>query len=328
MKIKLLSFAVLSSILLSACGGGSSGSDSNTGGSTGGGSTSGSQQWTSYEIGTTATGPNQEKMVIDKDVTTIKDGKTYYKNTNSLNLEDMYSITVTASGLYDDVNAPVDNTLGRLIGTTTIQNNRWSFTPYSSIGSKDLTLNTQYKTIDLSGKPLLQFLAPADYLIITKGITNIKTIDNTTLNFYKTFANATFPAGSTCMQVQSMENNAEHLELYADLTDQDEQNYYKEQWNDYRVSQHSILKNMKDTTAYLQSEDDETTGYALYKNQYYGADLVTKGSEFNINDYKKLLDAYYKDKKDTAELLKTALDSSCHYYNPTAAQSISTAVKF
>ena len=35
-----------------------------------------------------------------------------------------------------------------------------------------------------------------------------------------------------------------------------------------------------------------------------------------------------KDKKDTAELLKTALDSSCHYYNPTAAQSISTAVKF
>ena len=41
-----------------------------------------------------------------------------------------------------------------------------------------------------------------------------------------------------------------------------------------------------------------------------------------------LLDEYYKDKKDTAELLKTALDSSCHYYNPTAAQSISTAVKF
>lgn len=270
--------------------------------------------------------------MIDKEVTTIKDGKAYYKGANSLNIQEEYAFMVTANGLYDDVNAPVDKTLGRLIGNLNLQSNTWTLEPYSSIGSKDLILKFDYKTVDLSGKPILQFLEPVDYLIISKNFNKLYAINDKTLNFYKTFASATFPAGSSCIQPQNGENNAEYLELYANLNDKDEQNFYKEQWNDYRLSTDAILKNMKDTTAYLkledEDEDDEKTGYALYKNQYYGAYFTPKGSELNVNELKKLLDNIYKNQKDTAELLKTALDNTCTYYNPTAAKGIATAIKF
>lgn len=323
MKIKLLSFAVLSSILLSACGGGSSSSSTNPTNPT-----TADQQWTSYDISTAEIAPNQQQHVIDKEVVTLKNGKTYLKESTTFPSQVSDYLMITVSGIYDDVNAPVDPTLGRLIGQTKMQTNQWEFKPYSSIGSTDLTLTTQYKTLDLSGKLLLQYLAPVDYLIISKNFKKLHTINDDSLAFYKTFATATFPTGSSCIQAQIAKNNAEYLELNADLKDTDEQQSYKSEWNDYRVDKTSILKNLKDTTAYLQQEEDEISGYALYKNQYYAAYFTPKGSELNVSDLKKSLDNIYKDHKDTAELLKTALDNTCSYYNPTAAKSISTAIKF
>lgn len=332
MKIKILSFAVLSSIMLAACGGGSSSNDSsnnNTGNGQNGGNTSVSNgQWTSYDFYTN----QKDGYFIDKEVLTLKDGKAYSKESSTNPSYHSYkSLTVTSDGLYDEVNAPLDTQLGHYSGTIQASNTQWTLTPYSSIGSKGLQYISKYKTLNLSGKNLLEAISPIHYYAITQNLTDKFPIEANLLNLYTDISKIKFPEGSSCLQQQEFSNTQEYIDLFNDNV---QQNGLAESWLKFKNDKTTTLRNFKDTTAYFNINvvGGYPYGYALYKNSYYSAYLKFKGIEFNLNeslkyDEEKLKNGTAEEKlRATYHLASTKV--YCDLYDEKAAQAIASTVKF
>lgn len=333
MKIKLLSFTILSSIMLTACGGGSSSNNSSQPSSSNdqtSGNTS-NQQWTSYDFYT----DQKDGYFIDKEVLTVKDGKAYSKETSTDPSYHSYKgITVTSDGLYDEVNAPVDAQLGHYSGTIQASNTQWTLSPYSSIGSKGLQYTQKYTTLNLSGKNLLEVLSPADYYAITRNLTDKYPVKHYLLDLYANISKVKFPEGSSCLQLQEFSNTQEYLDLDADLKNKEQQNQLAQGWLEFKNDTTTTLRNFKDTTAYLKenTNSDSPYGYALYKNNYYSAFLTPKGLEFNMNEWLKSYQDDLKtgtaEEKAYANYVIAATQNICHLYNAKAAQTIASTVKF
>ncbi|NNP73041.1 hypothetical protein A7P53_10720 [Acinetobacter defluvii] len=334
MKIKALSFAVLSSIMLAACGGSNSDDSSNntTGnGQTGGNTSVSNGQWTSYDFYTN----QKDGYFIDKEVLTLKDGKAYSKETSTDPSYHSYKgLTVTIDGLYDEVNAPLDTELGHYSGTVQASNTQWTLNPYSSIGSKGLQYTTKYTTLNLSGKNLLEAISPSAYYAITQNLTDKFPVQHDLLDLYTTISKVKFPEGSSCLQLKEFSNTQEYLDLDADLNNKEQQNTLAQSWLSWKNDKTATLRNFKDTTAYLKADtfSNESYGYALYKNNYYSAFLTQKGVEFNMDeslkDYEDDLKNGTPEEKLRATYLLAAAKNVCHLYNEKAAQTIASTVKF
>ncbi len=223
MKIKAISFAILSSLLLTACGGGDSKSsntnpsgttDNNTPGN-GSTNTTSDQSWSSFFIDQIYFGPNDGALGSDEDHITIQDGKYYTKNTNTLSKDDSgHSMIVTQNGVYED--GDVHAEYGTYIGSAKVSDNKWTLTPYSKIGSSGLQFIHSYKKIDIGGKSFNEIINPYDAWVLKHDLTGTYPISSTVQRFY-TANNATkFPNGSTCLQLDTIENNQEYIELQKD----------------------------------------------------------------------------------------------------------------
>lgn len=335
MKIKAISFAVLSSLLLTACGGGG-GSDSYTGGNGNNDNTtpdtSANQQWSILDIGEVNSAPYEGPLGYEENRITLKDGKYYVKQTNTLNDSDsLYlSFTVTKDGVYED--GPISQD-GALIGTVSINANKWTLLPYSKIGSTGLKFYHTYKTIDISGQSFNQVIAPLHMWAIKNGRTNDISASNAELKFYAANTNTKFPSGSTCLQLIKEENNQEYIELEIESENDP---YVINRWNDFALAGSGAeQKIFKDTTAYITSqddnEDDNADMYAKYQNKYFAGNYTAKGIQFDFEDLLKELSESSKaltgqDKVIANEYID-AVKNTCMLYNDKATQTILNAIK-
>ena len=335
MKIKAISFAVLSSLVLTACGGGG-GSDSYTGGNGNNDNTtpdtSANQQWSAIDIDEAYSGVNSGSLGYEQTSLTLKDGKYYYKHTNTLDTDDdvYQTFFITADGVYED--GAIDAQYGTLIGTATIAANTWTLVPHSKIGSTDLKFYHTYKTIDISGQSFNQVINPLDMWAIKYNIKDSYPVSDTVFKFYTANANTTFPSGSTCLQLIKEESNQEYIELD---TDSKNNAYVTNMWNDLAIAGSGAERKLfKDTTAYISTqdtdEDDNADTYAKYQNNYFSGNYYSKGVEYDFADLiKKLSDSFGSltgQDKVIANEYVNAVKNSCMFYNDKAAQTIHTRI--
>lgn len=331
MKIKAISFAVLSSLLLTACGGGG-GSNSYTGGNenTTPPDVSANQQWSIVDIGEVYSDPYEGPLGYEEHRITLKDGKYYVKQTNTLDdSKSLYlSFMVTKDGVYED--GPISQD-GALIGTVSINANQWTLLPYSKIGSTGLKFYHTYKTIDISGQSFNHVIAPLNMWAIKNGRTNDISVSNAELKFYTANTTTKFPNGSTCLQLIKEENNQEYIELEIESENSP---YVINRWNDFVLAGSGAAQQIfKDTTAYITSrdEDNNVDTYAKYQNKYFAGNYTAKGVQFDFEDLLKALSESSKaltgQDKVVANEYINAVKNTCMLYNDKATQTILNAIK-
>ena len=327
MKIKVLSFAIISTLLLTACGGG----DDSTSASNDGGEkpdTSANQTWHNIYIDESYSGPNEGKLGYNEDVMTLLDGKSYSKNTNTLYQDDNTdrSFIVTQDGVYED--GDVNATYGVRTGNITISDNTWTMIPYSKIGSTGLKFTNTYKSINLDGKSLSQTINPYDMWAIKNGLTEDYPVSTLMQNFYAKNIDTKFPKGSTCLQLVKESGNQEYIELQ----NATENNSSVENiWNKLAANPESEKKLYKDTTAYISYANSEADTFAKYKDKFFSGHYYSKGTSFLFEDMiKELIDDSShltgQDKLIANEYIDAA-KNECMLYNDTASKTIHSSIQ-
>ncbi len=337
MKIKALSFAVLSSLLLTACGGGGSdSSNTNVNGTpdnnnpTDNGqnpSTTSDQSWSSFFIDQIYSDSDDGVLGSDEDHITIKDGKYYAKNTNTLNEDDLgHSIIITQNGVYED--GDVHAEYGTYIGTAKIDNNKWTLTPYSKTNSSGLQFIHSYKSIDISGKPFNEVINPQDAWAIRNNLTNTYPISNTLKRFYTTNNATRFPEGSTCLRLDTIENTQEYIELQLDT--ENDKNVQKIWEREAAKTSDTDKKIFKDTVAYITYQYEDADTYAKYQSKFFSGNYYSKGLEFSlaefIDDLKQDANNYTGQNKEIADDYIDAYKNTCLLFNETASKAIRTTI--
>ena len=276
MKFKNLSLAVFSAFMLSACGGGSSDS---TGGSTGG-STGDSITWASYvdHIGDTSGFVKETLTVV---------GDTLYSDyTNRQSTAPFYKVQYLTRAHHYDL-SKTQTSYGYKIATVTQMNNQWKIIPFSSTGNTQLQITNTYKSIDLSGKKLAEYLD------------NDKFKYKYDSQYLAKFGDSTFPQGSSCLMFET-ENASEdyvvtpfyHLGAYQSVID-------------YFDDMPTKLVNFAGFNVHLLDSDTEDEGALVEENGvYFYADYYRKGENYN----------WYE--------LNPNLDDECSLFNPKASKTI------
>lgn len=322
MKFKTLSTAIVSSFILTACGGGGS-SDKFNDSENNNITTSPFQQWSSFFIDFNL---NTNNIEYYSDTQTLDNGKIYSKS------EDTFSeIYVTQNGVYDQ--SSTNNQYGKYQGTVVTNNSSWVLSPYSSIGSNDLKLTTNFKILNISNQPIAQIVSPNEYWIAKNNLNDSYEYPEQLMSYLKQLNEQKFPTGSYCLQIISETNNQDYLSLYNDeyFDTEEQQNILKNQWIDYSKQQNNtnIKKyNFKDTTAYLEyfPEDNDNYGVASYKSKYYWANLIDSRTEYTFADEIKELedisaDATNEEKRLIQELINLR-KNSCYLFNNIASKAI------
>lgn len=336
MKIKTLSFAILSSILLSACGGGSGSSDSDSSANIKTPSTDNrpaNQTWSQIELSEDTSGSTTSTLGYDKYTITIKDGLYYAKSESHLGRTDSNddkSFFVTKDGIYED--GPTDSRYGINVGTVQGSPEKLFLKPYSPIGSKGLVFTQDNKVIDISGQPLNTTISPYDNWLIKNNFNYQNRIDESVLRFYSLNQSKKFPAGSKCLVVTKAETNQEYLELYNDTINDPE---YSRIWNleAIKPANDSTKIIYKDTTAYISYQYQEYDTYAKVKNDIFAGYKYNKGIEYLLSE--EIADAKEEINQNNtlsnAEKLKLIeyselANNACIFYNETATQTINRAI--
>lgn len=337
MKIKAISFAILSSMILTACGGGGSDSkssindntsnnNSNNGSNT---NTSSNQTWSSFYIDQVYSGSNSDALGYDGDQITIKDGKYYSKNTNTLDnvSSSGSSFIVTQDGVYED--GEIDSTYGTFIGNATVASNVWTLIPYSKIGSSGLKFTHSYKTIDISGKSFNEVINPYDAWSLKYDMADTHPIGNTVQRFYTANASTKFPNGSTCLQFDKIESSQDYIELQRDTeNDTSVQKIWNSEAN--KSAADVEQKIYKDTVAYITYQYQDADTYAKYQDKFFSGNFYSKGIEATfedmINELKDDISQLTGQDKVIADEYVKAAQSSCFLYNETASKTIHNAI--
>lgn len=313
---KNILLSTILSIGLFGCGSSDNNGQTNTNSS---GNGAGFQQWASYYF--------EDDLSSELEVLTIDQAGQYYLK--SVRGTPFNYMTVTQDGLYDV--GPTHTEYGVLHGKIQISGNTWHHAPYSSIGSSGLSHTITFKTVDLSQKNMSAVLFSDAYWISKHNLTHLESaVSPTTLNFVKSSGGMqTFPAGSSCLVMQTSKYSQDHLELYQD-------GYYnaaelEEEFGILAQDLTATKYNFKDTTAYVA--EDESYGFAHYKNNYYNADFYSKNQTNVMQDYLESVDEVIQELKQRPTLtdaqlseLKSLLSTDCSFYNATATQAIEAHV--
>ena len=257
MQYKSLSLAVTAALTLAGCGGGSSGDTF-----TDGGNASGFQQLTDIRVYHDI---QNNKISQSTSIMTItKDGKAYDDSSSTV-----LSFIVTKNGLYDE--SSVKDTYGKLIGAASVSKNQLTLYPYSSIGSKGLTLTTNYSILNIGGQGMAEKIAPFPYWVAVNKLGSKYAYSQRYLDFLLYLNKMKFPANTQCMQ--SIEETSSEDRLFIkDVTENNpaEQAFLKKQWEDYSTRNSPNISKIiyKDSIAYsLFDPFDKTTQTVVqYKN--------------------------------------------------------------
>lgn len=345
MKFKILSLAVFSALMLSACGGGSSDSSNNT--STSNNSTSNNsstnnsnntntaQQWETvridywYDSYTQAADFSLENTLI-----TLVDGKSYADIEAD---EDTNEIYLTEQGEYQTF-GPTNSRYGALMGEMTFINNQIKLSPYSAIGSTGLEFTTTVNQRNIAGESVLATVDPELNWNLDYPQYSVKYPDaiNTKLKAYQALK---FPAGSTCLQETEYSNNQEYLLLSeAENVYQQNFNEFVERFTNQTVQNYFKLTKFKNALAYHYSPDETEanafTGYTQYKGAYYTSSKETAGVESNLAndiqlDKEQINQSNMSTDEKAARLTKAdGLNKGCDLYNSVAANYLKQNLKF
>lgn len=268
MKFKILSLAVLSAFTLTACGGGSSSDDSNSG--SGNNISTTEKEWYSHEVGSST----KDKYLTDKVKFTI-DGNSLYTDLihtvdGSTNIDEygLLNVYLAEDGLYfpSETKTSLGYKLGTLSNYSTTQ---WVFNPTNLDNRTGLKLTENFKTIDLSGKEIGEYLDPFAYYAGSN--TNITSnVGSYPAYFLAKVKGKTFPSGSTCLISTSAESNMNHAEIYSSINATPDQ-YFSEddQYTTLRLNNYSIY-------------------FSSYIPTYYGIDSLIKiGTDYYQSEYLK-----------------------------------------
>ncbi|WP_171334576.1 hypothetical protein, partial [Acinetobacter stercoris] len=195
-----------SSLLFSACGGGDGGGESLQ-------FDNKVEQWSYYEIFEDYNKETSkfDKVGIHKEITTINNNQLFFKSSNTTPYDFYHPVTyITNTGLYED--GKTDNQLGIFKGTISKQSNQWIIEPNSNNNSQGFKITKKFDLINIKGKSLLTILYPIDYVNVLNYMPNL-TQDTDLRKLEEQLRNATFPEGSTCIQIKEISNNEENFQL-------------------------------------------------------------------------------------------------------------------
>lgn len=340
MKFKILSFAIFSALMLSACGGSSDSSNST---STSNNSTTTdssnnnsntAQQWEIFRIDYWYDQLNQfgDFNVLNTQITLV-DGKAYATLDAD---DDTNEIYLTTQGEYQTF-GPTHSRYGTLMGEMTFSNNQLKLRPYSASGSTGLEFTSTVSKRDISGESMLATVDPELNWNLNYPQYSVKYSDeiNTKLKAYQALK---FPAGSTCLLETQYSNNQEYL-LLAEKDDEYQRLFkeYTERFTNQTKQEYFKLTKFKNVLAYHYSPDGTEAnafiGYAQYKDSYYSSSKVNAGVESNLADdiqsEKDLITNNMSTEEKNARLAKAdGLNKGCDLYNPIAASYLEQNLKF
>lgn len=344
MKFKILSLAVFSALMLSACGGGSSDSSNNT--STSNNSTSSNsstnnsnntntaQQWETVRIDYWYDSYTQavDFGVLNTKIT-LADGKAYATFDAD---DDTNEIYLTEQGEYQTFGPT--NSYGALIGQMNFINNQIKLRPYSAIGSTGLEFTTTVAQRNIAGESVLSTVDPDLNWNLDYPQYSVKYPDaiNTKLKAYQALK---FPAGSTCLQETEYSNNQEYLLL------SEAEDVYQQGFNEYATAfasqtgqKYFKYTKFNNALAYHYSHDETEahafSGYTQYKGAYYTSSKETAGVESNLandiqSEKERINQMNMSADEKTARLTKVDdLNKGCDLYNSVAANYLKQNLKF
>ena len=344
MKFKILSLAVFSALMLSACGGGSSDSSNNT--STSNNSTSSNssnnnsnntntaQQWETVRIDYWYDSHTQavDFGVLNTKIT-LADGKAYATFDAD---DDTNEIYLTEQGEYQTFGPT--NSYGALIGQMNFINNQIKLRPYSAIGSTGLEFTTTVAQRNIAGESVLSTVDPDLNWNLDYPQYSVKYPDeiNTKLKAYQALK---FPAGSTCLQETEYSNNQEYLLL------SEAEDVYQQDFNEYATAfasqtgqKYFKYTKFNNALAYHYSHDETEahafSGYTQYKGAYYTSSKETAGVESNLandiqSEKERINQMNMSADEKTARLTKVdGLNKGCDLYNSVAANYLKLNLKF
>ena len=272
---------------------------------------------------------SSEVLNYNINTTTLAQGKLYlgYDSEDSTFI-DNNSFSVSANGYYED--GPVHSIYGVLQGNIRTNLNTWEIHPYSPIQSTDLTMTMQHRQKDVSGKNIAELFAPFEYLELKHDDQALLWLNDKEKAFYNAIYKTTFPAGSRCIQIQSLSNSVAYADLSLNSLADENQTTLKSNWT--AASQNADYRkfNFKDTVAYIDHES--STGIAQYKDKYYYASYQPAGKEYDLDDVLMELKSDIHSETDPNiksyyEEAHQLLSNTCQYFNKTAADAISKHLK-
>ena len=325
MHLKTISFAILSALTLAACGGGGSDSDFTNGHS------NNDKEWYARDV----SGSSHSRYLTDKVKYSI-DNNTLYADlirasngsTDALNAN-LLSSYVAYDGLY--LHSRTKTQLGYKVGNlTTFTGSQWRYTPYNDKGLTGLKLTENFRTIDLSGKKISEYLSAFDHLAGSNS--KLQALVGTfPYDYVNKLKGKNFPSGSSCLVSITSETNNDYMRLYADspLLKFNAPEYFPE---GYTVK---VLNNYSTYVSKDQPSYYETDAVVKVGSDYYDGGYGFKGKVFSLDDQTK---DYLKDYEDAVKkygpnspeatverYYVESLLKQCTLFNKTASQAIDSA---
>ncbi|QER38926.1 hypothetical protein F2A31_04115 [Acinetobacter suaedae] len=235
---------------------------------------------------------------------------------------------VTANGIFqsDAIHQQYGRHLGKL---TLIDQNKWVLSPTLVSGAGTFSQTTNYKVLDISGQKVFYTMDPQT-AIKFNGIPYFDPIYGVAATrLYKKLSSSTFPSGSKCIQINTVSQDQDTLDLihypepaFAPY----DQVSIQALWERYKAeSKREIL--FKDTEGYV--EEHNNSGAARYNGTYYYSYYYPKGEVFSfektVSEVKKEFD--YMDDLAPSDInyAKLYIDfskKSCHFFNAQATELI------
>ncbi|AYO54853.1 hypothetical protein [Acinetobacter wuhouensis] len=324
MKIKALSFTILSSLLFTACGGG--GSDSSTSSH---GSIKDESEWYMYETGYSI----EDQNLFSKLKFSFQDNQAFLNveytadGSNKYELDDLLSTYLASDGLYFP--ATTKTNLGYPFGTFSAKSaTNWTYTPYSNEGQRTaLKLTEKFEAVNLSGKPMSQYINGFDHFAGLDPVLSISA-EKYSAYYVQKLKDKTFPSGSICLRSQTSSSNTDYAEVdtSSSIENFDPKNYF-----DFGYT----IKNINNFQLYVSKDIEPNTSIeSVLKlgSIYIYADYFNKGVYYSLATDIKQHEQYYDEVvsesgKDSSrahyyKALLNGLKSECTLFNKTASIAI------
>ncbi len=348
MKKSPIYLALITSLTLTACGGGS---DNNSSSNTSGNSANPAnnieetasvnnnyntetskdiQQWSSYS------NESGESLSFIKNTITIENDKQYTKSVGLGNTRNSIDpVYFTKSFVYQS-NAVEHPEYGTQTAAILNANaNEWKAQPYSNNpNANDLTFTKKIRTIDLSGSNMLETIFfDAIYAYQNTAKASAKNaIGSAMYNFLATHAESQFPEGSKCYVVLNESANVPFIKVDKSILAQtDSDSFNLEKWEDYKTQATTFYVKMNNIEGYFEPDANNKAYYGLvnyngYKRfaEYYSSGMIYDG-EAQIKELENDLSYYQDDElKFNQSLLNHLKNNYCEYYNDVASNAIKT----
>lgn len=338
MNIKLLSLSLISTLMLSACGGSDNNDQKNQNNTQNPNIDSNqnltTQHWENFRLDQVydSTG-NIENFEVINTQFNIVNGKLYAIYTDTENNE----FYLTQEGEYRGF-GPINNSYGAEVGDITVSDTQFKIRPYSPIGSKGLEFTQTHSKLDISGQSVLAALDPdLNWQIkYPQYVESSSALSDQLIAKLKSYQALTFPQGSTCLHETEYANNQSYLVL----TDLEDQASFDADAKEYAELNKNYFKytNFYNSVAYLYSyngtESNANNGIATYKGLYYDTYKENAGIEFNldkeIQTNKDLIaQSNYSNEEKSARLeAEDGMHKGCDLYNDVAIKFLKNNIKF